>query len=133
MIVAFETKGSEVLNSFLDRYENPSSLTAQLSKNSFVEFSITRLNDLVIISQKHLYDVMAKWLLLLAITDLVVAYTYGNMLPFIIGGIFTFIGVLWLSPYFRYYALKLKISSKGHKNKILYVNNTEVIERLLLR
>ena len=132
MIISFETKTSKVLEDFLERYENPKSLTAQLSKNSFVEFKITRVKDLVIISQKHLYDVIAKWLLLLAITNLIIAYVYGNHLSVYIGGIFTFIGILWLSPYFRYYALKFNLWKKGHKEKIQYINTSEVVERLLL-
>jgi len=133
MIIGFETKPSKILDEFLDSYENPESLTAQLSKNSFVEFSITRKDDLVIISQKHLYDVIAKWLLLLAITDLVIAYSYNNTWPFIIGFVFTFFGVLWLSPHFRYYALKINLIKKGHKDKISFVSNGEIVERLLVK
>lgn len=133
MIIGFETKSSKVLEDFLERYENPKSLTAQLSKNSFVDFSIHRFKDLIVISQKHLYDVVAKWLLLLAITDLTIAYIYSNTILFYIGGIFTFIGILWLSPQFRFYALKFALWKRGHREKVEYVNPTIIVEKLLLK
>jgi hypothetical protein len=39
--------------------------------------------------------------------------------------------VLWLSPYFRFYALKFNLIKKGHKHKIVFVSNAEIVERLL--
>lgn len=133
MIIAFETKRSDVLDDFLDRYENPKSLSATISKNSFLEFSIIRINDLVIISQKHLFDVITKWLLMASVVDLLFAYWLGYQILFFIGGIFAFISIMWLSKYVRFFALKTNIKRKGHKEDIRYVEDLEVIEVLLER
>lgn len=132
MIISFETKTSKVLEDFLERYQNPLSLSAQLSKNTFVEFKVHRIKDLIVISQKHLFDVIAKWLLLLAVTDLIIAYNFSNPIMFYIGGIFTLIGILWLSPIFRFYALKLNLWKKGHKEKIESISSSLAVEKILL-
>ena len=132
MIIAFETKGSDVLNSFLSSYENPKSMSAQISKNSFLEFKIKRFNDLIVISQKHLFDVVAKWLIMASVVDLLFAYTYGYTALFYLGGILCFCGILWLSKYARFFALKLNLKRKGHKDKIEFINSELVIDKLLL-
>lgn len=132
MIIAFETPKSKILDDFLDRYENPESVTAQLSKNSFIEFKIHRFGNLVILSQKHLFDVVAVWLLMCAVVNMIFAYVYGHELLFFIGGVFTLVGILWLSKYMRFYALKLKMWRLGHKDKVSYVENPLVIEKLLM-
>jgi hypothetical protein len=132
MIISFETKPSEILNSFLDRYENPQSMTAMISKNSFLEFKIHRFNDLIIISQKHLFDVVAKWIFMCSFIDFVIAYTLGFPSLFYIGGIFLFVSIVWLSKYMRFFALKYKLNSLGHKDSVTYVNESIVIEKLLL-
>ena len=131
MIIAFETKSSEILDKFLDRYENPESLSAKLSKNSFIEFKITRIKDLVIISQVHLFDEVAKWLIMASVIDLLFSYWLGFKVLFFLGFIFAFIGVLWLSKYFRFFALKINLIKKGHRDKIVFVEDSGVIQKLL--
>lgn len=132
MIVAFETKTSEVLDTFLDRYENPVSISAKISKNSFLEFKIYRFKDLVVISQKHLFDVVAKWVLMCAVLDLLFAYAYNHPALFYVGGIFALTSIFWLSKYIRFFALKINLWKKHHKQKVRYVNDVEVIEQFLL-
>lgn len=131
MIISFETKQSKELDTYLESYENPKSLSARLSKNSFLEFKIHRFNDLVIISQKHLFDVVAKWLLMCSVADMLFAYAFGYTWLFYIGSIFCFIGAMWLSKYARFFAIKLNIKRSKHKPKINYVNDVEAIEKLL--
>ena len=132
MIISFETKGSNELDAFLDRYNNPHSMSAQISRNSFLEFSISRFGDLVIISQKHLFDVVAKWVLMCAFLDMMFAYAYNFQTLFFIGSIFLLVSGLWLSKYVRFYALKLSIKRRGHNEKIEYVNEVLTIEKILL-
>jgi len=133
MIIAFETKESKVLNEFLHNYENPKSMSAQISKGSFLEFKIKRFDDLVIISQKHLFDVVAKWIFMCAFVDLLFAYTLGLPALFYIGGIFAFTSLFWLSKYARFYSFKFNLWRKGHKDKVKYVNDVECVEKLLMR
>jgi hypothetical protein len=133
MIIAFESKKSQVLDEFLHNYENPKSMSAQISKGSFLEFKIKRFDDLIIISQKHLFDVVAKWIFMCAFIDLLFAYSLGLRALFYIGGIFAFTSLFWLSKYARFYALKYNLWRKGHKEKVVYVNDVETVEKLLLR
>ncbi len=132
MIISFETKQSKVLDEFLDRYENPNSLSAKISKNSFLEFKIHRIKDLVVISQKHLFDVVAKWLLMASIIDLLFAYSYGWKALFMIGGLFAFTSIMWLSKYLRFFALRINLWKKGHKDKVTFVNDALALEKVLL-
>ena len=132
MIIAFETKDTVVLNTFLDRYENPESVSAQISKNSFLEFKIYRFKDLVVISQKHLFDVVAKWILMCSVLDLLFAYAYNHPALFYIGGIFALTSIFWLSKYVRFFALKINLWKKHHGENVRYVNDVEVIEKMLL-
>jgi len=133
MIFAFETKRSKVLDEFLDRYENPVNLSNSLARLSFLEFKITRLDDLVIISQKHLYDVVAKWLLLCSVADLLISYVNGWSTLFYLGSVFLVVSILWLSKYARFFALKWKINGLGHKDKITLLSNDLIIDKLLLK
>jgi len=133
MIISFETKESKVLNDFLYNYENPKSMSAQISKGSFLEFNIKRFDDLIIISQKHLFDVVAKWIFMCAFIDLLFAYSYGYTTLFYIGGIFLFVSTFWLSKYARFFSFKFNLWRKGHKEKVTYINDVECVERLLLR
>jgi hypothetical protein len=132
MIISFETKESKVLNDFLFNYENPKGMSAQISKGSFLEFKIKRFNDLIIISQKHLFDVVAKWLVMASVVDLLFAYSFGYKGLFYLGGILCFGGVLWLSKYARFFSFKLNLKRKGHKEEVKYINDVECIEKLLL-
>jgi hypothetical protein len=133
MIISFETKSTKVLDEFLHNYENPKSMSAQISKNSFLEFKIKRYDDLVVISQKHLFDVVAKWLVMASVCDMLFAYTLGYKGLFYLGGILAFGGILWLSKYFRFFALKVNLKRKGHKEEVKYINDVETIEKLILR
>lgn len=131
MIFAFETVDSDVLTSFLYRYEYPDGLLASLSKLSFLEFKIIRVDDLVIVSQTHLYDVVAKWLLLASVADLLFAYSLGYPVLFFLGGLFALVSILWLSKYVRYFALFLQLKRRGHKGRIVLINDSLLIRRLL--
>jgi hypothetical protein len=103
-----------------------------LSKASFIEFKIHRFRDLVVIVQTHLYDVIAKWLLMIAVANLLFWYLFKFQVLFFLSFIFVFVGVLWLSKYIRYFALRINLWKRGHNFKVLYVKDSEVIERLLL-
>jgi len=132
MIISFETKESKVLNEFLHNYENPKGMSAQISKGSFLEFKIKRFKDLVIISQKHLFDVVAKWIFMCAFVDIVFAYSLGYQTLFYVGGIFAFTSIMWLSKYARFFSFKFNLWRKGHKEKVTYINDVEAVEKLLL-
>jgi hypothetical protein len=131
MIFAFETKDSTVLSSFLFRYENPESFHGKISKGSFIEFRIKRFKDLIIISQVHLFDEVCKWLVMASVVDLLLAYYFKLPFLFFVGGIFALISIMWLSPYFRFFALKFNIKCKGHKDSISFVKNSFVVQKVL--
>lgn len=133
MIVAFETERTKILDDFLDSYENPKSVMGVISKFSFLEFKVYRLDDLIIISQKHLYDVVAKWLILCAFATLLLEYVFGNRLFFFLSFLFLTVGILWLSKWIRFHALRINLRRRGHRLKMRLLSNDEVIDKLLLR
>ena len=132
MIISFRSKDSPILSRFLNNWQNPDGMLMKLINTTYVEFSIKRLDDLVIISQKNFYDVIAKIFLLSGVAGMLIAYTVGSQAFFIIGGVVFFVSLLWLSKYVRFFMVYIKLKQLGHKEKIELVNDTFVIQRLLL-
>ena len=133
MIFGFRAESSHDLDLFLDKFENPESFSRMIAKLSFLEFKVHRFDDVVIVSQMHLYDVVAKWLVLGAFANLLFAYLFKHPVFFYLCFIFLTVGIMWLSKWVRFYAMKFSLRRFGYKGKIDPLSNEALINLLLLR
>lgn len=142
MNICFEAEEDNTkLNTFLENWQNPTNPMTIATNSSFVEFKVHKIKDLVIISQKNFYDIVAKFLvyggtgvmfmtlLIAMITD----ETFYAGIWFRIGFGIMFVSILWLSPYYRYMLIWIKLRSIGYKGKLNYVSNSYALSKILYK
>ena len=140
MNICFEAeKDNEKLNKFLKNWENPINPMTIASNSTFAEFKVTKIKELIIITQQNIFDVWAKFLvyggtglmLFAVLLQLINEHSFYPTLWFNVGLGITFLCILWLSPYYRYFLMKIKLRSIGYKGKLEYVNNSYALSKLL--
>ena len=141
MNICFEAERTEKLDKFLENWENPTNPMTIAANSSFVEFKVHRIKDLVVISQRNFYDVVAKFLVfsgffLMMITYLIGLYLHNNFYTsiwFSIGLGILFINALWLSPYYRYLLVYIRLRWIGYKGKLTYVGTSYALTKALYK
>jgi len=140
MNICFEAeKDNDKLNKFLHNWENPTNAMTIAVNSSFAEFKVHRVDNLVIVAQTNIYDVVAKFLvygglgmaMMSYLIALMTAQIFYPLIWFKIGFGIIFVGILWLSPYYRYLLMYLRLRIIGYKGKLEYKNNSYAVSKLL--
>jgi len=133
MILAFETERTEVLEKFLDNWQNPKSFMTIIANINYVEFTIKKYDDLTIMIQRHILDVWAKYYLFGSIFLTMLSFLMKWNFSIYLGIIIFFGSVMWLSPYARFYAMVLRLKMLKHKPKINMCNAEYITNKLIYK
>jgi len=132
MIIAIETKSSDVLGRFCNNFIQPKSMFKQLTHAyAFTTKKFTQIDDLNIFEFESFIDVVAKKGMVIGVCCLFVGYIFHY--PIVAGiGLFTsLLPMLILSKSVRQLMFYAELKRGGHKHKINFLSSTELNKVLL--
>lgn len=132
MIIAIETKQSDVLDRFSSNFLEPKSIFKQLTHAyAFTSKSVTKIDELIIFEFESFIDIVSKRGLILGVCCLFVGYIFSYPLVAGIGLFSTLLPMLILSKSVRQLMFLAELKRGGHKFKINFLSNTELTKCLL--
>jgi len=132
MIIAIDTKSSDVLDRFSNNFLEPKSTFKQLTHAyAFTTKKVHRVDDLIVFEFESFIDVIAKRSIIIGVCILFVGYMFSMPLVTGIGMFSTLLPALILSKSVRQLMFLAELKRGGHKNKINFLSNTELASRLL--
>jgi hypothetical protein len=133
MLLAFQTKTSEVLEKFLKDFEEPSNPFMQVIHSvMFTNKKITRIDDIVIIEQQSLFGLIGKYAMLPSAVLFFLGYVTGYNWMLGTGAVLLLLSIMMLSRYYLLLNIFIKLKISGHKNSIEYVGDGFLLNKLLL-
>lgn len=132
MLIAFETENSKTLSKYLSNFLAPDSTFIEVMHNfTFTNKKITRIENIVIINTQSIFHVFAKFAALPSVTLILLGLYFSSTFMIATGSILLLLSLLMLSRSMLLSLIIIKLKFSGHKQKIKYVSDSYLIEKLL--
>lgn len=132
MIIAIETKRSDVLDRFATNFLEPKTPFKQLTHAyAYTTKSVTKIDDLVIFEFESIIDVISRKCIILGACSLFVGYMFQYSIVAGLGLFFTLLPALILSRSVRQLMFLAELKRGGHKDKIKFLSSGELTKVIL--
>lgn len=131
MFIILKSKGSKAMDEFVEEFVRPKVLNkAMIQSMIFVEKKVDRIDDLIILRQKALFDYPAKQTFIIAFaTALFGVFMNWSWLVNASLSLLVMSGAL-ISPLIWFITIRIRLFIIGHRGKVELMSKNYLLEKL---